>query len=74
MAEVVTKCPQCHSELRKCIIQQNFSIVICINEKCAYPFNEERVIDQLVPTTDKEIIEAAKSRLKEEEIIKMKDQ
>ncbi|AGO13183.1 AaceriAFR032Wp [[Ashbya] aceris (nom. inval.)] len=68
MSQSVARCPQCNTELRKCLIQQNYSIVICPNEQCMYPFNEAEVIQHLVQTSDKEILEAAKVRLKNDNI------
>ncbi|KAM3165017.1 hypothetical protein ACU8KH_00776 [Lachancea thermotolerans] len=60
-------CPQCGEELKKCLIQQNYSLIICPNEGCSYPFNEREAIDNIVYTKDAEILNAAKRRLEEEE-------
>lgn len=57
------KCPLCNSLLRRCLIQQNYGITICINEGCQYPFNSEEVIDNLSFVSDKCILDAAKRRL-----------
>ncbi|AET40777.1 uncharacterized protein Ecym_6403 [Eremothecium cymbalariae DBVPG len=63
MSTSVTECPHCSGKLRKCLIQQNFSIVICPNEECMYPFSDTDIINHIVQTNDKEILEAAKARL-----------
>ncbi|CEP60991.1 uncharacterized protein LALA0_S02e04302g [Lachancea lanzarotensis] len=64
---VDTKCPQCDGELQKCLIQQNYSLVLCTNLKCSYPFNEREVMDNIVYTKDSQILDAAKKRLRKEE-------
>lgn len=61
-------CPQCETALRKCLIQQNYSLLMCPNEKCSYPFNEREIIENLVYTKDGEILDAAKRRLEEEQL------
>lgn len=64
MSQAVSNCPYCKENLRKCLIQQNYSIVTCSNEKCMYPFNETEIKHQIVHVSDKEILEVAKFRLK----------
>ncbi|SCW04017.1 LAFE_0H04082g1_1 [Lachancea fermentati] len=59
------QCPQCGSDLKKCLIQQNYSLVMCPQTDCSYPFNDSEVTENIVYTEDKEILKAAKSRLKE---------
>ncbi|SCU87213.1 LADA_0E02674g1_1 [Lachancea dasiensis] len=61
------KCPQCGQDLRKCLIQQNYSLVMCTNLNCSYPFNERDALSNTVYTKDAEILEAAKKRLRQEE-------
>lgn len=60
------ECPDCQSKLQKCLIQQNYAMVICPNVQCGYPFNHNEVIDNLVYVDDNEIIEGAKKRLSDE--------
>ncbi|SCU92477.1 LAFA_0F10858g1_1 [Lachancea sp. 'fantastica'] len=62
-----TRCPQCDSKLQKCLIQQNYSLVLCTNLNCGYPFNEREVMDNIVYTKDSQILDAAKRRLRKEE-------
>ncbi|SCU96726.1 LAME_0F17216g1_1 [Lachancea meyersii CBS 8951] len=62
-----TKCPQCDVELKKCLIQQNYSMVMCPNLACSYPFNERDALSSTVYTKDSEILDAAKKRLRQEE-------
>lgn len=62
-----TKCPQCGSELEKCLIQQNYSIIMCANTECSFPFNEDQVSKSIAYTDDKEILKAAKDRLESEQ-------
>ncbi|AMD19398.1 HBR497Cp [Eremothecium sinecaudum] len=64
MTGVTKICPNCKETLQKCLIQQNYGIVICPNEECMYPFNEAEAIDQIVQVNDKEILQAAKMRLR----------
>lgn len=60
------ECPDCHSKLQKCLIQQNYAMVVCPNVDCGYPFTHNEVIDNLVYVDDNEIIEGAKERLRNE--------
>ncbi|SCV05247.1 LANO_0H03290g1_1 [Lachancea nothofagi CBS 11611] len=60
-------CPQCGEELKKCLIQQNYSVVMCSNLNCSYPFNEREMLSNTVYTKDADILEAAKKRLRKEE-------
>ncbi|SCU80039.1 LAMI_0B00584g1_1 [Lachancea mirantina] len=57
------RCPQCDSELKRCLILQNYSMVICPNIQCEFPFNEHKTLDGIVYTEDKEILSFAKQRL-----------
>ncbi|AQZ12742.1 YNL162W-A [Zygosaccharomyces parabailii] len=61
-----TVCPDCGGPLQKCLIQQNYAIVICIKEDCGYPFNKKEVFDQLVYVDDQEILSVARKRLSQE--------
>ncbi|QLG74158.1 hypothetical protein HG535_0G00430 [Zygotorulaspora mrakii] len=56
-------CPDCTTNLKKCLIQQNYAVVICPNLDCGYPFNQTQAINNIVYVKEKEIIEVAKSRL-----------
>ena len=58
-----TTCPECNSKLQKCLIQQNYAITICVNEKCQYPFRTNEVENNLSYISDKDILDAAKNRL-----------
>ncbi|CCC71092.1 hypothetical protein NCAS_0G02050 [Naumovozyma castellii] len=60
-------CPDCGSVLQKCLIQQNYAMVICPDEKCGYPFNQRRVQENLVYVDDSEVIPVAKQRLSDRE-------
>lgn len=57
------QCPDCGNHLKKCLIQQNYAMVICPNLECGYPFNQSEVINHIVHINDKDIIEVAKDRL-----------
>lgn len=59
-------CPNCGGSLQKCLIQQNYAMVICIREDCGYPFNQNEVFDQLVYVDDQEILSVARKRLSQE--------
>lgn len=59
----ITNCPDCGGPLQKCLIQQNYAIVICVEEHCTYPFNQREVMDNLVYVYDPDIISVARQRL-----------
>lgn len=59
----MTHCPDCGTALEKCLIQQNYAIIICPNEECGYPFNQEENINNLVYVDDSDVLEAARQRL-----------
>lgn len=61
--EFIVKCPDCGELLQKCLIQQNYAMVICPNEKCGYPFNQQENIENLVYVDDSDVLEAARLRL-----------
>ncbi|CAH00510.1 uncharacterized protein KLLA0_D07876g [Kluyveromyces lactis] len=61
------KCPQCQSNLQRCLIQQNYAVTICTNETCQYPFNSNEIINDLSFISDRDILRAAKSRLEDEQ-------
>ncbi|KAK5780660.1 uncharacterized protein PWA37_003307 [Arxiozyma heterogenica] len=61
--EPLVKCPDCGDLLQKCLIQQNYAMVICPNEKCEYPFNQHEIADNLVYVDDNDILEVARLRL-----------
>lgn len=63
IVENITDCPDCNSPLQKCLIQQNYAIVICTKEDCPYPFNQRDVTGNLVYVYDSDIISVAKQRL-----------
>ena len=56
-------CPECGSKLQKCLIQQNYAIVMCVNTQCSYPFNRTPVIDNLVYVRENDVLTVAKQRL-----------
>ncbi|GAV50787.1 hypothetical protein ZYGR_0Z02100 [Zygosaccharomyces rouxii] len=62
----ITNCPDCGGPLQKCLIQQNYAIVICTKEDCPYPFNQREVMDNLVYVYDSDIISVAKQRLSQD--------
>ncbi|CAL9738521.1 hypothetical protein MOSE0_N13278 [Monosporozyma servazzii] len=59
----VTRCPECDHNLQKCLIQQNYAMIICPNEKCGYPFNQHENIEHMVYVDDNDVLEAARQRL-----------
>lgn len=61
--EPLVKCPDCSELLQKCLIQLNYAMVICPNEKCGYPFNQHEIVDNLVYVDDNDILEVARLRL-----------
>lgn len=56
-------CPDCGDFLSKCMIQQNYALVICPNLGCGYPFNQNEVSDNVVYIEESEVLEVAKQRL-----------
>ncbi|CCF56173.1 hypothetical protein KAFR_0A07390 [Kazachstania africana CBS 2517] len=58
-----TTCPNCGQILQKCLIQQNYAIVICPSERCSYPFDQNEVLDQLSYVDETEVLDAAQQRL-----------
>ncbi|EDO16389.1 hypothetical protein Kpol_1051p39 [Vanderwaltozyma polyspora DSM 70294] len=56
-------CPECNENLQKCLIQQNYSMVICPNPKCVYPFNQKENIEGMNFVEENEVLEFAKQRL-----------
>ncbi|CCK70810.1 uncharacterized protein KNAG_0F01420 [Huiozyma naganishii CBS 8797] len=63
IVEELTICPDCKTQLQKCLIQQNYAMVICPNEECAYPFNQGKNIDNMVYVKESEVLDVAKKRL-----------
>lgn len=59
----MTKCPDCGTPLQKCLIQQNYAMVLCPNETCGYPFNQHDNIENMVYVDDNDILDAARQRL-----------
>lgn len=59
----MTKCPDCSHNLQKCLIQQNYAMIICPNEECGYPFNQHENIEHMVYVDDNDVLEAARQRL-----------
>lgn len=59
----ITTCPECKSALQKCLIQQNYAMVICPSLTCGYPFNQAPVLDNLVYIDDKDVLDVAQRRL-----------
>lgn len=56
-------CPDCGENLKKCLIQQNYAMVICPNNKCEYPFNQNEVLSNVVYVDESEVLAVAKKRL-----------
>ncbi|CAL9733040.1 hypothetical protein MOUN0_O12046 [Monosporozyma unispora] len=59
----MTKCPDCGHVLQKCLIQQNYAMILCPNEECGYPFNQHENIEHMVYVDDNDVLEAAGQRL-----------
>ncbi|KAH3901452.1 uncharacterized protein SCDLUD_002947 [Saccharomycodes ludwigii] len=55
LAENTTKCPNCKSDLVNCLINQNQSLVICPNQQCLYPFDQNRVDNEIFYVTNEEL-------------------
>lgn len=62
-ALVPEMCPQCGEFLQKCLIQQNYAMVICPSLQCAFPFNQNKPLDNLVYVDESEVLEVARQRL-----------
>ncbi|CCH60531.1 hypothetical protein TBLA_0D00210 [Henningerozyma blattae CBS 6284] len=58
-----TKCPLCYSSLQKCLIQQNYAMIICPNVQCGYPFTTSENIDHILYVHEDEVLSVAESRL-----------
>lgn len=56
-------CPDCGENLKKCLIQQNYAMVICPNNQCGYPFNQNEVLSNVVYVDESEVLAVAKKRL-----------
>ncbi|CCE63700.1 hypothetical protein TPHA_0F02180 [Tetrapisispora phaffii CBS 4417] len=61
--QAILNCPQCDSFLQKCLIQQNYAMVLCPNRECLYPFNEVSSTDNLFYVEGSEMLNAATERL-----------
>ncbi|AHY76935.1 AQG_2a_G0045820.mRNA.1.CDS.1 [Saccharomyces cerevisiae] len=56
-------CPDCNERLQKCLIQQNYAIIICPSLVCGYPFNQREVLENLTYVDDNDVLKVAKKRL-----------
>ncbi|CAI4035951.1 hypothetical protein SMKI_14G1610 [Saccharomyces mikatae IFO 1815] len=56
-------CPDCNEKLQKCLIQQNYAIIICPSLTCGYPFNQRDILDNLTYVDDNDVLKVAKKRL-----------
>lgn len=56
-------CPDCGDFLTKCLIQQNYAMVLCPNLRCGYPFNQNETSENVVYVEESEVLEVAKQRL-----------
>lgn len=56
-------CPDCGENLKKCLIQQNYAMVICPNNQCGYPFNQNEALSNVVYVDESEVLAVAKKRL-----------
>ncbi|KAK9494132.1 hypothetical protein V1508DRAFT_460729 [Lipomyces doorenjongii] len=57
-------CPDCGQlTLRKCLIHENFAIILCVDKACGYPFAEDDIRIHIVPVTSRQILEAARRRM-----------
>lgn len=60
---MVDMCPECGDFLQKCLIQQNYAMVICPNLRCGFPFNRTEALENIVYVDESEVLEVARHRL-----------
>ncbi|QLQ82632.1 hypothetical protein HG537_0H03950 [Torulaspora globosa] len=60
---IAEMCPQCGEFLQKCLIQQNYAMIICPSLQCAFPFNQNKAVDNIVYVDENEVLEVARQRL-----------
>ncbi|KAK9387470.1 hypothetical protein V1515DRAFT_586258 [Lipomyces mesembrius] len=57
-------CPDCGQlTLRKCLIHENFALVLCVDKACGYPFAEDDIREHIVRVTSRQTLEAARRRM-----------
>ncbi|KAK9365399.1 hypothetical protein V1509DRAFT_642739 [Lipomyces kononenkoae] len=58
------QCPDCGQRtLRKCLIQEEFALILCVDKSCGYPFAQTNIMDYIVRVRTDEILEAARRRM-----------
>ncbi|KAK9451303.1 uncharacterized protein V1518DRAFT_408202 [Limtongia smithiae] len=60
-------CPECGKHtLRRCLIQEDFALLMCIDVSCVYPFGDQSMMrDNIVAVCQNEILEHARQRMLE---------
>ncbi|KAK9375554.1 uncharacterized protein V1513DRAFT_463689 [Lipomyces chichibuensis] len=57
-------CPDCGQlTLRKCLIHENFALILCVDKTCGYPFAEDDIREHIVRVTSRQTLEAARRRM-----------
>ncbi|KAK9236963.1 hypothetical protein V1525DRAFT_389015 [Lipomyces kononenkoae] len=57
-------CPDCGQRtLRKCLIHDEFALVLCVDKSCGYPFAQTNIREYIVRVPTSEILEAARRRM-----------
>lgn len=59
-------CPECKNMLHKCLIQQNYAMILCPNTECGYPFNQKENLENIIYVDGLEVLEVATKRLSKE--------